>query len=399
MTTRLLPPGWQQTDANGAPVSGARLFTYEAGTSTPKPTFSDAGLTIANANPVVADAAGVFGPVIATTGAYKLEMQTATGAVLWTADPIDGAPAVVEIGARDNVEPVLFNSTFSVWQRGTSVAIPASSSAAAAVYGADGWAMGTAASQNCTVSQQAPLTDGARYSMRVQRDSGQTGISTLNMQQWQPTDHIAQLRGKQLTFSADVRVGPNFAGTLQMVVWAGTGPEARRTTPYTGEILVINSPLLPVTTSTQRFSFTSGAVLPSNITQMTAAFRWNPSGTAGAADYYEIGRPVLAPAPGIDPPFVSDADELQRAQRWFKVIPAGVRYAGYLAAGATGAVGVDYATMRAAPGVSGTTSSTTNVATGPTFTATADRVEITATATALGTTAFTMNAITLDARL
>jgi hypothetical protein len=88
MATRLLAPGYQQSDANGNPVSGARLFTYEAGTSTPKPTFSDAGLTIANANPVVANAGGVFGPVFATTGDYKLEMQT-PACLLYTSDAAD----------------------------------------------------------------------------------------------------------------------------------------------------------------------------------------------------------------------------------------------------------------------------------------------------------------------
>jgi hypothetical protein len=399
MTTYLLAPGSQQSDANGVPASGARLFTYEAGTSTPKPTYSDAGLTIANANPVVANAGGVFGPVIATTGAYKLEMQTATGAVLWTADPVDGAPADVELSVRDNVEPLLFNSTYTVWQRGTSVAIPASSTTVATVYGADGWAMNTAAGQNCTVSQQAPIADGGRFAMRVQRDSGQTGTTVLLMQQWLPTDHIAQLRGRQVTFSADVRVGPTFSGTLQMVVWAGTGTEGRRVSAYTNEILLINTAALAITTTTQRFTFTSGAVVPANTTQMMVGFRWAPSGTAGATDYYEVGRPVLSAAPGIDPPFVSASYELQRAYRWFKVIPAGVRCASYTGAGGTVSTAVDYATMRATPAASGTASATTNVATGPTFTPTTDRVEITATATALGATTFTMNAITLDARL
>jgi hypothetical protein len=320
MATRLLAPGYQQSDANGNPVSGARLFTYEAGTSTPKPTFSDAGLTIANANPVVANAGGVFGPVFATTGDYKLEMQTPAGVVLWTADPVDGATTQQTVTLNDQVEPVIFNSTFTVWQRGTTVVIPASSSTVASIYGPDGWAMETGVGQACTISRQAGLTTDSQYCMRIQRDAGQTGIPALFPQQWIPTATLSQLRGKTLTCGVDLRAGANFAGTLQVVMYTGTGPEGRRprTGSYTGDLITINSGFIPITTTAQRFTFTSNAI-PSNVTQACLTFRWVPSGTAGAADYFEAGRPILAASPGIDPPPITEMYELQRAQRWYSL--------------------------------------------------------------------------------
>lgn len=90
MATRLLPPGYQELLSTGAIAAGAKLYTYAAGTSTPKASYSDSGLTVPNANPVVADGSGRFGETFATTGQYRLVMKTSADVTLWTADPVDG---------------------------------------------------------------------------------------------------------------------------------------------------------------------------------------------------------------------------------------------------------------------------------------------------------------------
>lgn len=78
-------------DANGAPISGAKLNFYEAGTSTPKDTYSDKALTTANANPVVADSDGWFGRIyLATTGTrYKVQFTDASDVEIWAEDNVD----------------------------------------------------------------------------------------------------------------------------------------------------------------------------------------------------------------------------------------------------------------------------------------------------------------------
>jgi len=45
-------------DDNGNPLSGGRLYTYDAGGTTPKATYTDAADSIVNAKPDVLDAAG-----------------------------------------------------------------------------------------------------------------------------------------------------------------------------------------------------------------------------------------------------------------------------------------------------------------------------------------------------
>jgi hypothetical protein len=59
------------------------------GTSTAQDTYSDAGLTAANANPVVSDANGYFGEIFIKRERYKVIWKNASGTTLKTWDPVD----------------------------------------------------------------------------------------------------------------------------------------------------------------------------------------------------------------------------------------------------------------------------------------------------------------------
>lgn len=74
----------------GLVQAGALLHTYVSGTpSTPLATYTTDTLGVANANPVVASAGGLFPPIYLTPGsAYKYVLTDALGNPLWTQDPI-----------------------------------------------------------------------------------------------------------------------------------------------------------------------------------------------------------------------------------------------------------------------------------------------------------------------
>lgn len=93
--TRFLDPTAQAAGDTGTPLSGAKLYFYESGTSTPKDTYSDSGLTTPNANPVVADSAGRFGDIFLTSGAYKVVLQTSAGVTVKTQDPVEADTTTV----------------------------------------------------------------------------------------------------------------------------------------------------------------------------------------------------------------------------------------------------------------------------------------------------------------
>lgn len=84
-------PRWRAVGDDGLPLAGAKLWTYTTETSTPKATYSDVGLTIANANPIVADAGGLFGEIFLDAGDYRFVLMDANDVTVWTSDPVAGA--------------------------------------------------------------------------------------------------------------------------------------------------------------------------------------------------------------------------------------------------------------------------------------------------------------------
>lgn len=96
MAVNLSPVGGvaaQFFDNNGKPLSGGKLYTYAAGTTTPATTYTSASGSTAHSNPIVLDAAGRVpgGEIWLTTGvAYKFVVNTSTGTLIGTYDNIRG---------------------------------------------------------------------------------------------------------------------------------------------------------------------------------------------------------------------------------------------------------------------------------------------------------------------
>lgn len=87
---KLAPYGpFRAFDNNGDPLVGGKLYTYEAGTLTPKATFTTADGDIQNANPVILDLNG-YANVWLDDGSYKFILTTSADATLWTIDDVQG---------------------------------------------------------------------------------------------------------------------------------------------------------------------------------------------------------------------------------------------------------------------------------------------------------------------
>lgn len=91
-------------DANGDPLSGGKLYTYDTGTTNAKTTYSDSALSTANANPIILDAAGVPGDIF-FTGTAKFVLKDADDVQIRVMDPIEAccAVAVEQIVAGTNI--------------------------------------------------------------------------------------------------------------------------------------------------------------------------------------------------------------------------------------------------------------------------------------------------------
>jgi hypothetical protein len=80
-------------DNNGVILSGGKIFTYAAGTTTPQTSYTSASGVTPHSNPIILDSAGRVpgGEIWLTDGLiYKFVIETATGILLGTYDNITG---------------------------------------------------------------------------------------------------------------------------------------------------------------------------------------------------------------------------------------------------------------------------------------------------------------------
>jgi len=196
-----------------------------------------------------------------------------------------GGPVSPSIAGKN----AIINGGMDVWQRGTSVAVAAST---ANVYTADRWITYTFANQAITVARQ--LTNDTtnlpniQYCARYQRNSGQTGTTILSFAQNFESINSIPFAGKTVTMSFYARAGANFSASSNILVAAlisGTGTDQNYLNGFTGTATVATQNVT-LTTTWQRFTITG--TVATNATQLCTIFQYTPTGTASTNDYYEI---------------------------------------------------------------------------------------------------------------
>lgn len=98
--------GWQFFNNNGIPLSGGKIYTYAAGTTTPQTTFTGRDGLTANTNPIILDAAGRTPAQIWSTEGllYKYTVTTATDVSIRVWDNIGGSVVASNL-AQDLAAP------------------------------------------------------------------------------------------------------------------------------------------------------------------------------------------------------------------------------------------------------------------------------------------------------
>lgn len=210
---------------------------------------------------------------VGNNGDTLLADSAATTGLRWSAQPSASNPII--------------NSAFQIAQRGTSFSTGANASA----YTLDRWLVRTfAANMANTVSRQNTSDTTnlpfIQYCARVQRNSGQTGTSSIFFEQGVETLNSIPYAGKTVTLSFYARKGTNFSATsdiLSTQIVTGTGTD-QMPASYTGS--VAQSANHTLTANWQRFTQT--VTLAATTTEFGLGFYYTCTGTAGAADYYEL---------------------------------------------------------------------------------------------------------------
>jgi len=232
--------GAQFLDDNGAPLSGGKLYTYAAGTTTPAATYTTTTGSAANTNPIILDAAGrtpneIWLPV---GNLYKFVLKSSTDVLIGT---YDGIPAVND--------PYSINSLLS----GVTGTNTISASATPAI---------TAYATGATYSFIAANTNSAAVTLSI---DGLTAKSITK------------------NGSAALSAGDIQAGKMTWVEYDGATFQLLNNIVYGGSITnaTINSLSTPLTVAnggTGAGTFTANALLVGN---GLAAFQTVAPGTAG----------------------------------------------------------------------------------------------------------------------
>jgi len=99
-------------DANGKPLAGGKVWTYDAGTTNPKATYTDATGLVANTNPVILDSAGMAN--IWMVGNYKVTVTDSLDIPIYTIDNVNNYSASAQVLAGDGLTTIYTVSSSSV---------------------------------------------------------------------------------------------------------------------------------------------------------------------------------------------------------------------------------------------------------------------------------------------
>ena len=271
-------PGYETVYLNGVLLSRTNDYTATNGTS----------VTLLSAT-VAGDIVEIICPLqIATTDTY-------------TQSAVNNA-FVANTNANMAGKNIVINGGFDIWQRATSATMANTYT----YVSADRWLTLQNVNGAGTFSRQTASLDGFQYCGRVQRNNASTSTGVVVINSTLESANCYAYAGKAVTFSFYARAGANFSSSangLQYYLFSGTGTDQNiATVGFTGQVTAISG-TATLTTTWQRFQFTT--TLGSTITELAPWFQYVPSGTAGAADYFEIT--------GVQVEFGSNATAFSRA--------------------------------------------------------------------------------------
>lgn len=93
MARRLFDPFEVFLNSAGTPRAGGKLYFYDTGTTNPRATYSNTGLSIANSNPIVLDSAGRLTTNVYGSGDYKVVLTNSDGTDSITIDAFEDLDA------------------------------------------------------------------------------------------------------------------------------------------------------------------------------------------------------------------------------------------------------------------------------------------------------------------
>jgi microcystin-dependent protein len=205
--------GFQFFTTTGLPLAGGKIYTYQAGSSTPLATYTDNTATVANANPIVLGSDGRPADEIWLTYGYnyKFVLKTADDSTIQTYDNLYGI-----IGVQPTVGATIPAGLISMWS-GSIGSIPA------------GWYLCDGSNGTPNLTDRFIIGAGLTYAVNGTGGASTATLITANMPAHTHTatvtdpGHLHSDTGTQQGFGSTSGPDSNQA-------WAGTHNTATATT-------------------------------------------------------------------------------------------------------------------------------------------------------------------------
>jgi len=229
--------------------------------------------TVADARISALTASKLTGDLPAISGANLTGISTT---------PADGSITQAKLNFPVANRNLLINGNFSINQRGgvnTSIN----------TYALDRW-RSYGGPLGFTISQQNNASNGSlsssRNAIRVARNSGNSQTSNTGIAQGVETLSCQGIAGTQMTLSFFARKGADFSSNvLKYIIFFGQGTDDNPV----GMTSQTNSSS-NATLATTFTKYTKTVTVPANTSQITVAFAFDPTGTAGSNDWFEIAE-------------------------------------------------------------------------------------------------------------
>lgn len=237
------------------------------------------------------------------------------------------APSVSNAGSN-----LIIGGNFSTnpWQRGTNFPV-----GTGAPYTADRWQASRGGTTGSTVSRTTLSVGdvpGTLHSIRVQRDSGNTSATGVEIVQSIESLISRAAQGQYVTVRFWARKGADFSDVSSQITVdlnSGTGTDQNEISGFTGNASVIGTTTV-LTTSWQQFSYTSASTIASSVNQLGLKFgaQFVPF-AAGANDWFEVANVELivgdgsVTAPARDPSTERDLCERYYQKTYLDGVAAG----------------------------------------------------------------------------
>jgi hypothetical protein len=215
-------------------------------------------------------------------------------------------------GARN----FLYNAAMRFAQR---IGSAAQNVTAGSAYCLDRWEANAGVGMSVDVSQITGIgLAGFQYAMRLQRTAGNAAVTLIQFAQSLETVDSIPMQGATVTLSFYARNGANFSpinAAVAASIVTGTGTDENVLPGYTGE--AVSQKTYAISSTWTRYQLT--ATIAAGTTEVGVVFTETPTGTAGAADYFDvtgIQLEIAAAAGAFEViPYTTD---LQRVQRYYQ---------------------------------------------------------------------------------